>query len=223
MITVNAQHCRGLSEGVELFTGCLGDGEKVHYCFSDFPLSAWWCMFFSLLPSIWVRKLHTSVLMVYMGTCVYNMTFHIFIIWGCVHVCAWARLTRVPRFQHWYAAQFPCRLSESIFMWLMFLFSCFYAREKDGKTDIDVGSQNIQEIDLCVCVAHAYTCTHVYMSSHRLCTKTSVRNLHLSGKITAWKDRWLLSAGSSSGQLVGSDVSQSSPTVLFYIDTDVIQ
>lgn len=39
----------------------------------------------------------------------------------------------------------------------MFLFSSFLheKKKKDAKTDIDVGSQNDQEIDLCACV---YVC-----------------------------------------------------------------
>ena len=60
-------------------------------------------------------------------------------------------------------------------------------KEKDGKADIDVGSQGDQEIDLCVC-----SCTGVQV-----------------GLSSLYLNRWLLLAGSSSEQLLGGDVSQS--------------
>lgn len=44
-------------------------------------------------------------------------------------------------------------------------------KEKDGKTDIDVGSQNDQEIDLCVWRGvFAHTRTQVGLSSLYLCS-----------------------------------------------------
>lgn len=129
-----------LSEGVILFTDCLGDREKVCVAIFQTFHKSWWCInAFFLLPSSWFMKLQTAVLMVHMDTYMYDMTFHISIMCGYVYMCVGAWLTGVPRVQCWYAIlYFLCWQRVRIFTeWLMCLSSCLL-QEKDGKTDIDV-------------------------------------------------------------------------------------
>lgn len=164
-----------------------------------------------------MKLFRTAVLIVHMGTYMYNMTFCISLLCGCVYVhdsqgfpgfsVDMLHISSVDR--------------ERIFIWLMFLFSRLLQEKKKKmeKTDIDVVSGMIKRLIFagvcvwCVCASvHRWAC-RVFISSVKL----------PQAEMTVWLNRWLLLAGSLSWQLVGSDVSQSSQSVLYYIDSDVIQ